>query len=695
MRRWLRSGNLIMSKRWLNAEWKRAVRILPAILGRAVLLVLVLGLAAGAAAFCVTVAKSTQEDTRMRVGYVAADNAMTDMAVSYVQEMESVKALCSMEQVSGEEGLALLQKGELEALVMLPKNVVEDILSGKNTPVTVYLSARNALDGGEFGALKGSLFQELANAAVGMLEVAQAEIYAAPYLVGGLQDTDQEFMQRMYDDINRFNLGVAAGRENLFRTKSVSLTENDTYVIYYGSALMAVYILLAGLFFGGFFCHSQMWQTVLDKRLGVSRLWQVLCGFFAGMLPMLVTGLWPFVFLLIPVVRMHLNVGLSADGVALLFLVTMFGVLYFMLIYRIFGEKRNALLAIGISALIQAYLCGCMIPSALLPDLAYRVGAYLPASFLKSAFTVVLSGDAQKFPAAALGLLAWCAVLLVLNAGQAYLVPFWHGYSFGVTGRRKKRTVYVPHVAWVLLKRMLFRKGVFISLLLMAAASVLIARLEVRSDTSFFVAVFDESGMYGEQLLTHDGLVRFLMCGSADEVERLVQKDEAECGYVLPKTLTEDMAAGRANRTVTVYEDVDSVCVPIVNEVLFQVLFRQVSLAWYQEYLSAFQMDFGVIEEAVSAQVAGGRTFGIELVRIGEDAAADLDPGDKGTYPIAAVVVVAVLLCGVQGLWTAMEDGRKGRFYKRGRIGPTVLMTVLPMFVAAVVGGGLLLWLRA
>ena len=114
-----------MNNKWFITEWKRAAVMLPDILKRAVLLVLVLGLAAGAAAFCVTVGKQTQNEHLMQVGYVAADNALTDMAVAYVQEMESVKALCSMERVSEEEGLALLQEGELAALVMLPEKVVE------------------------------------------------------------------------------------------------------------------------------------------------------------------------------------------------------------------------------------------------------------------------------------------------------------------------------------------------------------------------------------------------------------------------------------------------------------------------------------------------------------------------------------------------------------------------------------------
>ena len=119
------------------------------------------------------------------------------------------------------------------------------------------------------------------------------------------------------------------------------LYKNDTYVIYYGSALLAVYMLLAGLFFGGFFCHDEMWRSILEKRLGVSRLWQVMCGFITGLLPMLVTGLLPFTALAVPPVRERLNVRLSSEVIALMLLTIAFCVLYFMVIYRNFWREKE------------------------------------------------------------------------------------------------------------------------------------------------------------------------------------------------------------------------------------------------------------------------------------------------------------------------------------------------------------------
>ena len=310
------------------------------ILRRAVVLLLIFGMAAGAAAFCVVMASAQPDDSRIKLGYAAPESKLTDMVVSYVQEIESVKALCSIERMSQEEGLSLLREGELAAFVALPDNIVEEIISGTNAPATVYMA--------DDGAVKNLLFRELADAAVGMLQTAQAEIYAVSYVLDEEAYADNAFVQKIYDDINRFNLGVAADRENLFKPKAVSVTGNDTYVIYYGSAILVIYLLLIGIFFGDFFCHSATWRNMLQKRLNVSRPWQTVCGFLAGLLPMLPVTLLPFAALIIPIVRKHVSVGFSWSAICLILMSAVLLALYFMLIYQILGEKRSALLPIGI-----------------------------------------------------------------------------------------------------------------------------------------------------------------------------------------------------------------------------------------------------------------------------------------------------------------------------------------------------------
>lgn len=657
--------------------------MLPGIVKKAALLLLAFGAAAAAAVFFVGLAGKKQDAPDLKVGYSAAESQITDMVVDYVRDIESVKELGTIEKVSIEEGMQSLRKGELDALVELPDDIVGEILSGSNAPAKVYIS-----DG---GTVKNLLFRELADAAVGMLETAQAEIYAVGYILGGAVYDDSELINNLYGDINRFNISAATGREDIFKKKTLSVTENDTRVIYYASAALAVYMLIVGIFFEAFFCHGASWRNMLEKRLDTLRLWQLACGFLAGIIPMLIMVLMPLAILamlaLMPAFKGSASPALSLAAFALMLFVSAFCVLYFTFIYAILGKRRSALLAIGIMAAVQGYMSGCFVPSVLLPDLVYGVGKYLPAAFLKEAFRIILTGDPHNFSHAAMGLLAWNAAFFIADGICFYKNDMRYGTAAENVILSGSKALRIPSPVWVIFKRMILKKGILASLFLMAAASAFIARLEEKSDTTFTAAVFDESGEYERLLSAHEGLVRFYLCESEDEVQKLVLKDNAECGYILPKNLTKDIISGRANRTLTVYEDSDSMCVPLVNEVVFNALFRHASLEWYKDYMVGFGADLSVIEKLFDEQIESGKTFGIELVTLREDGAAKQDTEDKRTYPVEAVVLAAVILCGIQGLIIAVWDYKKGRFGRCARLKLAALTITLPMIAAGVVGG--------
>ena len=166
--------------------------------------------------------------------------------------------------------------------------------------------------------------------------------------------------------------------------------------------------------------------------------------------------------------------------------------------------------------------------------------------------------------------------------------------------------------------------------------------MEQASEVQIRVAVCDESGAFQELLAAYDGLVVFEQYESDAAVQRAVQRGDAECGYVLPETLAAKMTAQHARREILVYQDADAVAVPVVNEILFERIFRQVSCKWFEEYLlqnSVIQKAYGGeahLRERVTAlfheELTAGTTFRFEIRRIGtlDKAAAD----DPTVYPV-------------------------------------------------------------
>lgn len=668
--------------------------MLPLILKRAMILVAVCAAALGMIAFCAGMWGAAEgEDTKLRIGYVAEDNKLTQFAVSYVQNMESVKSLCNLEPVTQEEGRRLVESGDLAALIVLPEDVINEILSGSNTPAKLYVHQDSNTMGGGLSAVGSMLFEELALAGIGMLDMAQAQIYAVSDVLNALQiPYDSDILQAMYDDINQFNLSVATNREMLFRTKSVSVTGNDTYVVYYVSAALTIYAMLAGLFFGSFCKRSYMQQAMAEKRIGVSLAKQLADRCLAGTMLMFMTLALPFAAFLIPGVNSLLSVQITPGGIISLFLITIFMTVYNMLIYQMVEKRESALVMIGLMAVLQSYLSGCLIPSALLPKVASAVGAVLPAAYLKAGFTILLTGDARKLSQIVTGLLLWGIVLFAMTLLLMRLGDRSGGYSHDrkVHGKR-----HVPSVCTVMLKRTLHKKSIWICMAVVAALSIIMVEAEKDSETEITAAVYDETGEYAALLESYEGLVDFAVMESDEQVIQAVLRGEAECGYVLPTGLTENIMTYRANRSVTVYQDADTVIVPIVNEVIFEQIFDHVSLRWFEDYLTqnSFLQEKGVSHDRIAAlmddsmdrQLTSGVTFGFEIEHVGNGAIVSQEQ-QQASYPVAGVMIIAVILCGLQGTVQVIADIRDRRFYKRNRVAMSAVTILLPVLLGIFAG---------
>lgn len=662
--------------------------MLPSILKRAMILAAVCAAAFSIIVFCAGMWRADDgADTKLHIGYVAEDSSLTRLAVAYVENMESVKSLCSLEPVTEEEGIQLVESGELAALVVLPADVINEILSGNNAPAKLYVHQSSTGMGGGLSAIGSMLFEELAEAGIGMLELAQAQIYAVSEVMNAFQVSyDSDTLQEMYDEINKFNLSIAANRETLFRTESVSVTGNDTFAVYYASAVLTIYAMLAGLFLGSYCKRSAVQQTMAAKRIGVSFVKQLADRCLAGSLLMLLMLALPFLLLLIPGVNGLLSVEITFGGIICLLLITIFMMVYNMLFFQIVEKQESALVIIGLSAVLQAYLSGCLIPSALLPNAVSAVGAVLPAALIKTGFTILITGDARKLTKVVAGLLLWGIMLFMLT------LPFMRLRDEERESPNASKTygkMRAPSFGMVMLKRTLHKKSIWICMAAVAVLSVVIVEAEKDSETEIKAVVYDETGEYTASLEAYEGLVDFTVMDSEEQVRQAVLKGEAECGYVLPEKLADNMISYRANRSVTVYRDADAVAVPIVNEVIFEQIFGQVSLAWFENYLEQNSLIreksvshdrlHALMEESLDRQFTSGATFAFEIEHIGKGTSAEQT--QETSYPVIIVLIIAVILCGLQGVFQVIADIRTRRFYKRNRVKTAVITITLPMLI--------------
>ncbi|MDE5597669.1 MAG: ABC transporter permease, partial [Lachnospiraceae bacterium] len=216
-------------------ELKRTIKLLPAMLLEAVLLFAVLGAVAYGAS------KLLYRDSPMLQITIAVveeeENPLTDLAMQYIQGMESIADTCRFLVVSKEEGFSMLQEGKAAAVLILPGGMIDGIMNGNNVPVQVYFP--------ENAGIESALLGELTDAGVQMLRVAQAEIY-------GIYDTAKNYgaleqLSVLEGDIDRFNLAFALERLALFQVKEVSATGNLSLLQYAAASGVVFFLLLLGM----------------------------------------------------------------------------------------------------------------------------------------------------------------------------------------------------------------------------------------------------------------------------------------------------------------------------------------------------------------------------------------------------------------------------------------------------------------
>ena len=142
----------------------------------------------------------------------------TKMIIDTVNQMESVTKLCEIQVLPKEKAKEQLDKGEVTAIITIPPQFVEDVMKGKNTPLTI-----EKKDG---TLLESIVADELVSAAAKLLSAAQAGIYTTLDAYEILGSDGGAKYEKLMQEINIIFTKEMLGRHNLFDVKEVVATKN-------------------------------------------------------------------------------------------------------------------------------------------------------------------------------------------------------------------------------------------------------------------------------------------------------------------------------------------------------------------------------------------------------------------------------------------------------------------------------------
>lgn len=367
---------------YLRITWKRSLRLLPAQLGiTVVLLASMLVLVFGAQKLLY----GDQLYRQQKVAIVVEDDSRyTPMLIKFVQQMDSVRNACKFQIEDWEDAFLQLQEGEVLAVMVVPQNVLEDIMNGTNTPVQVYMP----LD----ATFESAVFGELLASGASLLTTAQAQTYAvydlavsADILAAQQGETPQALDNlRQYEkDIDDWNLDRALKRGKLFSTETVNVAGKVSLPLFYGISAGLLITLLWGM--GASFLQlptpeqtgRMLHRAEISTGKQMVTLW-------------LVEGCWLFLlqmgylFLLDKMLWHYLDIRLTwSSGLPLAILLTAMPVSSLqLLVYTFVKEQGLAIITLAILSMGMLFVSGGLVPAAFLPKGINGVGAYLPTAWV-------------------------------------------------------------------------------------------------------------------------------------------------------------------------------------------------------------------------------------------------------------------------------------------------------------------------
>lgn len=350
-----------MKKQYTIKMIKRALRVLPIIF---ISMVFTVGIALG----CVF---AVRESGKIRVGVVKPKGDMLSAGfVGYIEEMESLNSSCTfIEYESEKEGKELLEQGEITALVVVPKGLVEDVAMDKVSRLKMYLPDTATLETGIMKEMTQALTSYVHYTKVGDNTI---------YDLYGKQGKDFDRRKELVFSINGKYMNFVISQEEMFKNRYARANDGIQDMHRYIIAGFLLIFLLLGIPVAGMvqkIPHSLQMQFV-RKGIGFSYMTLVstsmlmLCLYCNGLL-----ALWAVC------VAFQINATVWALMLGF-FVISITTAAMFIVFYTISKGAMGAVLTIFLTSVLQIFLMGGIIPEYMLPDLLIQIGRVLPVGLM-------------------------------------------------------------------------------------------------------------------------------------------------------------------------------------------------------------------------------------------------------------------------------------------------------------------------
>jgi len=369
----------------LKLELKLALKAMPKFLISGIILFLIIGgLAIGADG---VLGRNRKEEApaKFSVAVVSKEDTMVmDYAKSIVLSTKSINSSVNLIFTSEKEGINLLDDNKAIALMVIPEQVVDDIISGVNNPIKIKFP--------ENPGYEAAVFREIAESAVSMLSASQAGVYSAYDFYG--EEDEEDSIDAAKKRLNGKYIKSVLLRESIYDDVLVVATEELTVIEYYIISGIIVFFLLFGINYISFTNRfpKEIYIRLMQNKISpvfqiISKINALFVVYFILFLAGLTVVLFVHPINFLMVLKMILGIIPVIFSIASIVI----------FIFQVFVNKISSIVFLFLYTIIQGFLTGCIIPKTMLSDAVVKASEYTPGYYFVEQIRMIFIGSGNLF----------------------------------------------------------------------------------------------------------------------------------------------------------------------------------------------------------------------------------------------------------------------------------------------------------
>lgn len=318
---------------------------------------------------------------------IPEDETQAKAVVRFISAMDSVESVCNFEYLSQAGAMEKLYDGEIQAVIVLPESLYDDMYMGRKGKISVYLPKQ--------ASFQVQVFQELLSDGVSLLETAEAGVLAARDMAeAGFSKMEPN---KAAESISYSYIECALNREDLFDKNVYSPLGQMNLYQYYFAAAVSVWLLMSGPNYS-FLYQGQ--SRAVEQKLRVLGLGAVK----VSVIKILVMANLSWVLGIIAYLsgclfskwRKSYFIWFHKETLLWLVPVSIAAAVYFHIIFSFFGRGMQGTVFLLIANALMTLSAGVVVPLTYLPGAVGKIGQYFPLSFLHQYCMELFFGSLSK-----------------------------------------------------------------------------------------------------------------------------------------------------------------------------------------------------------------------------------------------------------------------------------------------------------